>query len=158
MAADNQGDLGEFEGHDVLGTSLKITNTGDGLSKAMATDPQMLHHGDEVCLVIRGEVVDVQFPPVKDTDGVQRKHVVKAGTVTIVDEALVAEVLAEQDEANLRAAEAAAGVSRIPFTQELEGEHNRGEHADELAEGCPSCEDEVAKAAEEAGDEDSEAQ
>ena len=103
--------LGTFDDKDVLSTSIAITSAGDGLSKALAVDPQLLHHGEKVYVVLECEVTNVSFPPVKDTDGVSRKHTLKAGMATIVDKELVADVL----DAQLAKLEEAAGITRLPF-------------------------------------------
>ena len=81
--------LTAFEGEEVLGTTIKITNAGDGLSKAMSID----------------------FQELKDADGAMRVHVLKAGRATMVDGKLVADVLDEQD----KRLEEAAGVQRLPL-------------------------------------------
>jgi hypothetical protein len=104
-------DLGTFEGRDVLTSSVAVTNAGDGLSQAMSVDRVALHHGDTVYVVLECEVVDVQFPTIRDTDGCNRKHKLRAGTATIVDKATVIAVIDEQ-RAKI---EAARGVEQLPL-------------------------------------------
>lgn len=103
--------LGKFEGKDVLSTTVKIAKAGDGLSKALAIDPQPLHSGDVVYVVLKGVVGGITFEPIKDTNGFARKQTVNAETVTLVDADLVSAVL-ERQEARF---EEAAGVQRLPF-------------------------------------------
>lgn len=103
--------LGSFDGRDVLGTNVAITNAGDGLSKAMSVEPLELHLGETVYVVLECEVSKVRFDPVKDTQAVQRVHILKAGAATMVDGDLVADVLEEQE----RKIEEAAGVHRLPL-------------------------------------------
>lgn len=96
--------LQDFEGKSVHSSTIKVTNAGDGLSKAMAVEPHEFHQGDKVYLVIEGEVARVSFDPVsKDLlSGPQvRVHTVKAGTATLVDHGLVAKVLDEQKAKNV---------------------------------------------------------
>lgn len=91
-------------------TSVKITNSGDGLSKALAVDPPNVRHRDTVHVVLECVVADMQTPIIKDSDGNELKMVLRAGRASIVDADLVAEVLDEQD----RRIEEAAGIQRIP--------------------------------------------
>lgn len=104
-------DLGAFEGRPVLGTAIKITNAGDGLSAAVAVDPAIHHHGDKVFVVLETEVANVAHPPVKDTNGVTRLHTLKTVAATIVDEDMVRDVL---DAQKVRI-ERAAGIHTLPF-------------------------------------------
>lgn len=103
--------LGAFEGRDLVGIKVRITNAGDGLSKAMQIEPQVLHVGDIVYVVLEAEVDDVRHKRVKDLDVLERIQTLKAGTVTLVDESLVKDVL----EAQRVAIEQAAGVERLDF-------------------------------------------
>ena len=107
--------LGKFEGREVLAARMSITATGDGLSDALDIDPQILHHGDEVFLVIKGVVADVQHPIVKGTEGVARKHVIRCVDAVPVPEELVGKVLDEHRERVRRAAEEAAGIDPLPL-------------------------------------------
>lgn len=93
---DTKVDLGDFEGLEVIATTIAIRNTGDGLSKAMEVDPQVLHQNDTVYVVMECKVTDVAHPTVKDAETkVTRKHVLKAGNATIVDGKLVRVALNE---------------------------------------------------------------
>lgn len=94
----DRADLGSFDNKLVLATGIRITNAGDGLSKALQVDPKLIHHGEEVYVVLRTECANVAFPPIKDTDGVMRMHTLRAGTATIVEADLVREVLDAQEE------------------------------------------------------------
>ncbi len=71
--------LGSFDKKPVLATGIRITNAGDGLSKALQVDPKVMHHNEKIYVVLETEVTNVAFPPVKDTDGVQRLHTLRAG-------------------------------------------------------------------------------
>lgn len=86
----------KFEGREVAGYKIKITNAGDGLSAAMAIDPEAFTLGEHVYVVLECEVGRISFDPVKDTNGVIRVQTLKAGTATTVDKELVDEVLEEQ--------------------------------------------------------------
>lgn len=100
-----------FEGRDVVGTRVAITNAGDGLSKAMTIEPRELHIGDTVFIVLEGEVTKVTHHRVKDTDVLNRVQVIRAGVATLVDQDLVKGVL----DAQRLAIEKAAGIERLDF-------------------------------------------
>lgn len=132
--------LGSFDGKQVLKTTIAVTNAGDGLSEALKVEPQLLHLDGIVYVVLACRVDKIRFEPIKDVDGVSRVHVLKAGAATLVDEDLVKEHLTAQAERILQAKEKAAGIERIPFGDELQDAHQKGEHDDGLIAGCPDCE------------------
>lgn len=103
--------LGRFDGHDVLGTNVAVTNAGDGLSKAMAVEPMEMHLDETVFVVLECKVAKVRFDPIKDTTGVQRVHVLRAGRATMIDGDVVKDALEQQD----IAIEEAHGVKRLPL-------------------------------------------
>lgn len=103
--------IARFEGSEVLGTKVKITKAGDGLSEAMSIEPQVLKQRTTVYVVLECGVGRVAFDPVDDTNGVMRVQTLVAGTATIVDEALVKEVLETQRLKN----EAARGETSLNF-------------------------------------------
>lgn len=86
-------DLGSFEDGKVVGTTLKITNTGDGLSKAMQVEPQLLHSGQTVFVVLECEVGPITFDPVEDSGTYERKHSLKAGRATFADRKAVVKLI-----------------------------------------------------------------
>jgi hypothetical protein len=143
--------LSKFDGKDVVRTTISVSNAGDGLSEALAIDPQEFHHGDEVFVVIHGEIDLVSHRPLKDAPTLLiREHRLKAGTSTIVDGALVADVLAAQREKIAEAkakAETEARRAKGEYNLDDEAllvEHGQGQHKDGLREGCPACDGEVA--------------
>lgn len=129
-----------YKGRDVLRTTIAIRNAGDGLSEAMAIDPEELPIGSTVYVVLECEVDKHTHAPIKEApDCLTLKQVLKAGTATLVDASLVSQMLDEQADKITRAKEAAAGVSRLPYGEELQRAHEAGDHADGLVEGCPTC-------------------
>lgn len=132
--------LTPFDGKEVLSAGIAIRNAGDGLSEALSVEPQEFHHGEKVYVVLECEVDKVRFDPVKDSDGLRRIHVFKAGTATIVDESVVVQQLDLQR----RKIEEAQGVRRLEFDEELRAQHNLGEHSEGRVENCPLCDDEAA--------------
>lgn len=103
--------LHAFEGRVVLNNTIKVTNAGDGLSKAMGLEnaPGDLAIGAKVHVVLECEVAGIGFVKVKDTDGLVRVQTLKAGRSTFVEADFVEDALREQD---LRL-EKAAGISRL---------------------------------------------
>ena len=113
----------EFEGLPVTECAVALVRTGDGLSEAMQVDPVELHQGDKVFMVIEGQVNRIRFDPASkdDVDGSQKRtHTITARAGTIVPEGDVAALLAAQQERNLKAREAAAGIEPLPFDEEDE--------------------------------------
>lgn len=92
--------LAKFEGQDVLASRIKVAKAGDGLSKALEVEPTEFHHGDRVFVVLETVVGNVEFPPLKDVDGLARLHRLDTTLATIVDGQLVAEMLDKQRVAN----------------------------------------------------------
>lgn len=89
-------DLGKNEGLEVVGTTIAVRNTGDGLSQAMKVKPQIMHHGEMIYVVIECKVIDVQHPFADDTETkVHRKHILKAGNAVTVPGDLVRSALNE---------------------------------------------------------------
>lgn len=109
--------LHKFEGREVIGTKIALTNAGDGLSQAMAIEPVELRSGTKVFLLMEAEVGKITFDPVKDSDVFVRVQQLKAGTATLVDKEFAGNLLEEQ-RARI---EAAKGVQRLDFTGEDEG-------------------------------------
>lgn len=150
--------LADFDGRQVIRTSIAVSNAGDGLSEALRIDPREFHHGEIVHVVLECTVDQVRFVPVdpKDPSGpLVRSHRLKAGTATVVDADLVREQIDRQRLRIEKAREAAAGVQRIPGTEPdgwwgddeteaLLAEHLDGQHATGLRDGCPSCAEEIA--------------
>lgn len=107
----------KFEGRDVIGTKIAITNAGDGLSAAMAIEPEEHKLGSTVYVVIECTVTRASFEEVKDAPRqLQRVERLKAGVATIVGEELVKDVLEEQR----LAIEQAAGITRLDFVGDEE--------------------------------------
>lgn len=150
--------LSPFEEKEVVEAGLEVPNAAGGLRDAMAIDPAEWHIGDRITLVLDGVVQKIRFDPVKGSQGqLSRVHVLSADGVTLIDRDLVADVLANQaarvaefKEAAKRAADAKKGQGRLPTDDELLAQHGEGDHADELVDGCPACEDERQALADEA--------
>lgn len=96
-------ELTEFEGRDVVQSTIKVTNAGDGLSEAMSVDPIEMHLGEKRYLLIEAEVHRVNYEELKDTDVLRRVHTLKAGTATLVDDEYARELIEKQRKAILAA-------------------------------------------------------
>ncbi len=89
----------QYGGADVVSQQIKVTNTGDGLSNAMEVDPQDFQIGEKRYVVMETVVTKIGYEEIKDSDQLREVPTLKAGTATIVDSALVADVLAKQRKA-----------------------------------------------------------
>lgn len=108
--------LEPFEGKEVVKTSIAITNAGDGLSEAMKVKPTMMKLGQTVYVLMECEVAKIRHEELKDTDTLNRVHVLKAGAATIVTKKFAEDHIKAQKAEIERAKDAAAGVERIPGT------------------------------------------
>lgn len=105
--------LAPFEGRDVIATGVEMPGASGGLNKALAVSALELHHGEKAYLILETEVVKVRHDPVKDTDCLQRVHVLRVENATTIDEGAVREAL----DAQVLRQEAAAGVQRLPLDE-----------------------------------------
>lgn len=139
--------LSAFEGRQVLGVGVEIPGAGGGLRDALTIDPQEFHYGETVFVVIEGKVGKLRFDPVREAgEAVRRVHVLDVKAATIAERETVERLLDEQ----AKRIEEARGLARLPFGDELQEAHDRGEHAEGLVEGCPDCDHEAELAAGEA--------
>jgi hypothetical protein len=132
--------LTSFEGRPVLSTTVAIRKAGDGLSAALKVDPEELHHGDTVFVVLETVVEKVRFDQAKDGDGFVRVHMLATENATIIDEAIVGAHLADQK----KRIREAAGEYELPmdptkdpeadplgvFSDEGDGEPEEGDGGD----------------------------
>lgn len=80
MTAVMQADeLPEFEGQEVAASQIRITNAGDGLSEALRVAPRALHHGEEVAILLRGKVTQVNHKAAGKGDD---EHLVRLHTIS----------------------------------------------------------------------------
>lgn len=125
--------LGKHEGQSVSSVSFEVRGIAGGLDEGLKIEPVLFHIGDEFTLVLRGRVKGVRFDEIKDSDDVKRVHVATAVEGMIIDDDLVSEAF-EKMQARI---EEASGIIQLPLR--LQAEHDRGEHEDDPADGCPSC-------------------
>lgn len=91
--------LGYYDGSPVVGSTVSIRNTGDGLSDAMKVDPVKLPRGEHVYVVLECEVEKHRYDPEdKDFPGGAAilVNMLKAGRATLIDGDLVRQTLDEQ--------------------------------------------------------------
>lgn len=112
--------LKRFEGRDVLASTIKVTNAGDGLSEALSVDPAEYELHDTVYVVLECEVSRVSYEDMPKVEGASRRvQTLKTQHAAIVDGQAVAAMLAEtkrkiaikreQDEAE-------KGIIKLPGT------------------------------------------
>lgn len=102
-----------FEGHDVIASGVEMPGASGGLNKALGVNALELHHGDPCYLILETRVEKVRHDKIKDTDALQRVHVLKVLNATPIDEGAVREALDEQ----VKLQEAAAGIQRLPLDE-----------------------------------------
>jgi hypothetical protein len=103
--------LDSFEGHDVIASGVEMPGASGGLNKALRVSDLQLHHGDRVTLVLDCEVVKLRFDEVKDSDSLERIHVLRVHNAAPIDGDVVVEVLEQQR----RRVEEAKGVQSLPY-------------------------------------------
>lgn len=109
--------LGKHDGKEIVGCAIKVTNAGDGLSKAMEVEPEIIRDGTRVFIVLEGVVDGEQYKNVKNSTNKQiRIHTVVAGTATLVDREFAEEVLDKQ----AAKIEAFRGTPKLDFAAGLE--------------------------------------
>ncbi len=106
--------LSTFENHDVLQSTIKVTNAGDGLSEAMSIDPVEIHLGEQRYLLIEAECSKVGYEELKDTGTYRRVQTLKAGTATLVDATFAAKAI----QAQRAALDEARGTPQLPMTKD----------------------------------------
>lgn len=84
MSQIQQPTLSPFEGHDVVGSRIKITRAGDGLSEALKVAPVELFSGDAVFVVLQGEVGPISMVPDENGNYV-RVHTVVTEKMALID-------------------------------------------------------------------------
>lgn len=110
--------LKPFEGTDVSEATIKVTNAGDGLSKALEVEPEAYHEGDRIYVVLETKVAKVTFEPIPDNGTLRRVHTLRAGAGTVVDGELVRDMIQAQ---KAKIAEA-QGVHELDLDGEKEGD------------------------------------
>lgn len=111
--------LTPYQGIAVLGSTVSIRNTGDGLSQAMKVEPVELEIGRKVYVVLECEVEKHRHEPANadsPRSGLVLVNMLKAGRATLVDQDLVAAALDQQS----KKLEEAEGIQRLPGTDEAD--------------------------------------
>ena len=112
------GQLPLFEEQPVRAATLRIVNTGDGLSDAFKISPHALAVGTEVFFVLRGTVSAVNHA--EKGAGLTRVHTVRAEDVTEVDREDVEKLLTDAADRLERARAASLGQGAIDDDDEYD--------------------------------------
>lgn len=131
-------DLGSFEGRTVTRTTIAVKNAGDGLSQALKIEPQLLHQGDTVYVVLECVVGPIKFDPYAD-DVCSRVQELRAGAATIIDADVVRSAIEDQKERIRVAEDAEKGVRELPTDEALAREHRAGLHEHDEPSDHPEC-------------------
>lgn len=143
--------LPDYAGRQVASTTISIRKAGDGLSKGMAIDPQVLTIGQTYYVTLECTLDAHDYKRLdKVPDQLTLDQILKAGVAVLMDADLVKSAIDTQRERIRLADEAKKGVTRLPYDDEgkLGLAHAEGKHAGGLVEGCPVCQheaDQVAK-------------
>lgn len=112
--------LQKFEGRQVAASRISIVGAGDGLSDALDIEPIALKHGQEVQVVLRCVVRDVDHVPLKKGESsiLARKHVLATMDATLLlgdteGAVVVKELLADNADRIQRAKDSMAGQGRL---------------------------------------------
>lgn len=109
--------LPEYLGKPTVRTTIAVTNTGDGLSQAMAVDPVVYEPGSTQYVVIECEVPSHTFDLMEGGEAYELKQKLKGGVAVVVDADLVKQVIDEQRERIRKARDAAQGIMAMPFEE-----------------------------------------
>jgi len=95
--------LGKYKGHQITGTSIVLTNLGDGLSKAVEVEPLIVKLNDVVFIAVKAKKVNDKYVLEVDQKsgkvmGVELVQTFSATAATFADEALVSEAIESMSE------------------------------------------------------------
>lgn len=111
--------LRSFEGRQVIGARMIITNAGADLSDALEVDPEEFPLGAELTIVLKCRVDKVRYEKVPKTDSLVRVHSARTELATVLDDATI--VAGALDEQQIKLEEA-KGKTRIEGHQEPDHE------------------------------------
>lgn len=111
-------ELHSFEDAEVVGTTIKITRAGDGLSQALAIEPREYRVGERVIVILETVVKSVTMDTVKDSTQLTRVHTLVTQVATTGDTKAILRLLDQQRKANDRA----KGKPQLEFEDEGETE------------------------------------
>lgn len=106
MTATQQDELRDFEGRHIARATVKITNAGDGLSEALAIQPEEIELDEDRSYVLQGKCVRVSIEV--DKNGVaSRVHTIKTHGISPIDPKIAAKAIGQyRDETERAKAEA----------------------------------------------------
>lgn len=111
-------DLGEYRGHDIIRTSIKLTKAGDGLSKALGIAPHVYEQGDELMVLVKVKVGQHAHKLIPDTECLELVQEFEAQTATIVSGQQYERTLSTAENRQRKAQEEAKGIQRVPGTED----------------------------------------
>jgi len=106
MTAVKQGELKDFEGRHIARATVKITAAGDGLSEALAIQPEEIELDEDRSYVLQGKCVRVSIET--DKNGItSRVHTIKTHGISPIDPSVAAKAISQyRDETEKAKAEA----------------------------------------------------
>lgn len=146
------GELSTYNGQQVTGTTLTLSNTGHGLEESVEIEPVVITIDGTAYVLFEAELMNHQHKKNFDKDGVWLEtwtlvQRLKAHTCLVLDDEAVGalrETLKARKERIELEREQRRGVARLPLETEeernLRGDHVLGQHPEpESIEGCPAC-------------------
>lgn len=88
--------LGSFEGKDVIAVGMEIPGAAGGLREPLKVDPVELEIDDVVYGIFKLRTDKVRFVGIKETDALQRVHIMETIEATLVSADLAIPALAAQ--------------------------------------------------------------
>lgn len=135
-------DFGTYDKRPVRQSSLKITGTGDGLSDALAIEPQDWHPKDTAFIVLEIEMGDVNYKYVEKGDCWNRVQGSKAIRGAFISSELAVPLLDDVKVAFEEQRQAEGGDVELDLDGEVGPgrmiEHERGLHKRKRKD-CPAC-------------------
>lgn len=84
-----------FEDETVQQSQIRVVGCGDGLSEALKIEPKALHLGEEIFLVLRGSVTQVNHRQKAGDEPVVRVHTIQTEAVTEIEAGLANKLLTQ---------------------------------------------------------------
>lgn len=112
--------LHDFEGRKIDRATIKIVGAGDGLSDALAIDPEEIELGEDRYFVLRGSCGRVSIET--DKNGVTaRVHTIKTAEITMLEGKMVKDFLTAAADNLARAKSELEGQMQLQADDDLEG-------------------------------------
>lgn len=103
----------KHEGREVRQHQIKVTNTGDGLSQAVAVDPIDLHLGEKVYALIECVKTKDGYEEINGGADLKRVHTLKGGSATLIEKEIARPLVEAQIGRIVKARDDAANLDPL---------------------------------------------